>query len=145
MVDTPHYPGLSVFEEDGRVRLDMAATLDCIDRAVEAAACFFAKSIGGSGLFPILTALREALLNAVTHGCHQTPGLIVTSTIAVEGHTAVIEVSDPGQGFDWRKADAAAPGLESDSGRGMHIISFYADSVEYNDAGNTLKIRVSLT
>jgi serine/threonine-protein kinase RsbW len=134
-----------VFEEDDRVRLVMPASLECVDRAVDAAASFLAGDRGWTGLFPALTALREALLNAVIHGCcDQAPGLTITCSLAVEGHMAVIEVSDPGRGFDWRERSPSLPGPEATFGRGLCIMNFYADSVEYNAAGNTLTIRVNL-
>lgn len=126
------------------MRLELPATLEAVDRAVEAAMRFFAGHAGAAGLFPVATALREALLNAVVHGCGRSPERMVTCRLRVEGGQAVMEVSDPGPGFDWRGKSALPPSPETISGRGMSIMSLYAGTVEYNDAGNTLTLRVGL-
>jgi len=51
--------------------------------------------------FDIELALREALANAVLHGCKSDPGKRVECTVACEeGGGILIIVRDPGTGFD---------------------------------------------
>jgi len=144
VADTPDCTGLVVSEEDGRIRLAVPATLGCIDLAVEAAISYLTRRTGRGCFFGVTTTLREALLNAVTHGCRQSPGSFVECSLDIQGQEAVIVVSDPGQGFDWKTKSPCAPGPDSTSGRGLCIMNFYANSVVYNEAGNTLRIRVDL-
>jgi anti-anti-sigma factor len=122
----------------------MPATLGCIDRAISEAEAFISGHAADSGVFAALTVLREALLNAVVHGCRQDPALIVSCGVSLNGGEAVLTVSDPGPGFPWRLKSCIAPGLDSQSGRGICIMREYCRQVAYNDAGNHVTLRIDL-
>lgn len=144
MMNIPGISNIEVQEADGRIHMRLSATLQNIDEAVCMAHGFFLKAGYGYRLFGAKTALREALLNAVTHGCGLNPELFVWCSLEMDGSTAVMEVSDPGPGFDWRNSPPFSPGLESTTGRGLFIMNHYATALDYNEAGNTLKLRVEL-
>lgn len=144
MINIVDISPLEVQDAGDRLRLRLPATLEGIDRAIEAAQDFFIRSGHAYRLFGAKTALREALLNAVMHGCGLDPALTVECELKMEGSTAVMSVSDPGPGFDWRNCPPLAPCTDSTSGRGLFIMNHYATALDYNEAGNTLKLRVEL-
>jgi len=124
--------------------LEVPASLDGVDRAVETARAFFARSTGGTKLYPVLAALREALLNACMHGCGLNPSLTVRCELAVEDGAAVVTVRDPGPGFGRKQAAPAAPSPEALSGRGMAMMNLYSQKLEYNEQGNEVRLRIEL-
>ncbi|HSD67720.1 MAG TPA: ATP-binding protein, partial [Vicinamibacteria bacterium] len=85
-----------------RLRLRIAGRLEAISPAVErmmaevrAMACARGKE------FEIETALREALANAVRHGCGNDATKQVEACVACdESRGMLIVVRDPGPGFD---------------------------------------------
>jgi anti-sigma regulatory factor (Ser/Thr protein kinase) len=84
--------------------------------------------------------VREALTNAVVHGCHTDPRKQVRCFLRLSGGRLLIAVEDEGDGFDWRAA-WGNPGTLSDcSGRGIQIIRKYANHVRYNTRGNLVTI-----
>lgn len=84
--------------------------------------------------------VREALTNAVVHGCHSDPGRQVRCRLRLKGCRLVIAVEDDGEGFDWRAARQDSAGASDCSGRGIAILCRYADRVRYNDRGNQVTI-----
>lgn len=135
---------LEVRHAEGSLAVRMPATLACIDATVTEAETFLSSHGADSGLFAALTVLREALLNAVLHGCRQDPDQTVSCDVSLDGTQALVTVSDPGPGFHWKLRDYAAPGLESPSGRGLCIMKEYCREVSYNDAGNRVTLRIDL-
>jgi len=142
---------LGSWDQDGAApgarswRLDFPASLDALDRVMDGARAFFsARAPAGADLFPLLTSLREGLLNAVIHGCARNPALRVSCSLSVEDAEALLEISDPGPGFDWRKRQPSMPQAAATSGRGRYIMSLYARSMEYNEKGNALTLRFTL-
>ena len=63
--------------------------------------------------------VREALTNAVVHGCHSDPGKQVRCRLRLKGRRLLIAVEDDGEGFDWRAAPARPAGASDCSGRGI--------------------------
>lgn len=92
-------------------------------------------------VFAVELLLREALNNAVLHGCGNDPGKKVTAGVSVSERWIRLEVADEGSGFDWRKLDAVVPGGETASGRGHIIFGQYADDYHFNHVGNQVFIR----
>lgn len=139
-------PGFAFRSEGGGLRVRMAATLDNIDRAVDAAQDFLLPAEPGQEeLFGAMTALREGVLNAVKHGCRTDPALTVEIDIDIDGDEMRAQVRDPGPGFDWcGKTPGCLPEAEAQSGRGLPIMNHYATHMAYNTAGNILTFRVAL-
>ena len=72
--------------------------------------------------FEVETGLREALANAVVHGCKNDPGKEIQFCVAAdENRGMLIVVRDPGGGFDPSKIPSPVIGecLYSESGRGI--------------------------
>jgi len=131
--------------DENTLRLAFPASLGAIDRAVDAARAFlYARAEAGTDLFPVLVILREALLNAVVHGCGKNPALQVQCALTLAGREALLEIRDPGPGFDWKTRPPAMPPTASTSGRGRYIMSLYARAMDYNEAGNALTLRIAL-
>ena len=87
-------------------------------------------------------ALREALVNAITHGNHDDPSKLVRITAEVSRHQAKFTVEDEGVGFNVN--DIPHPrdpdNLLKSSGRGVLLIRSVMDETKYNDRGNRLSM-----
>jgi serine/threonine-protein kinase RsbW len=84
--------------------------------------------------------VREALTNAVVHGCGADPAKKVHCRLRLRRGRLLIVVADEGPGFDWRSARERTA-LEPDtSGRGMEIYYRYAQRVRFNEKGNAVAI-----
>jgi serine/threonine-protein kinase RsbW len=81
----------------------------------------------------LVTALREALANAVRHGNQQNPDQVVRVFFTIENSTATIRVEDEGDGFD--PADVPDPttpeNLLRPSGRGIFYMRQFMNRVEF--------------
>lgn len=93
-----------------------------------------------SNCFAAELLVREALTNAVVHGCHADPRKQVRCSLRLKGRRLLIAVEDDGDGFDWRAARDKLADLSDCSGRGIEIFRKYANRVRYNDKGNAVTI-----
>ena len=76
--------------------------------------------------FEIEMALREALANAIQHGCKGDPAKMIDCSVTGDReHGITIVVSDPGSGFDPRTIPSPRQdsNLHSEHGRGLFLIS----------------------
>lgn len=135
---------LDVEEMPDGLRVVLRASHDAVDAAAAVAEAFLGRRAENSALFDVVLILREALLNAVVHGCGLDAEKRVDVRITLEGDQAVIVVADPGPGFAWRDRPPCLPGVCGTSGRGLCIMDLYALSMGFNDAGNILTLRVGL-
>jgi len=113
------------------------ASMENIDRICsEAAAVFDQYLLNTKDRFAIELLMREALNNAVIHGCQNDTSMSISCGVKITPGEVTIEVADGGKGFDWHSApcNPSEPGCEN--GRGMSIYSFYASSIVFNDSGN---------
>lgn len=99
-----------------RVLVDMLTEADC----------------GGADEYWTITALREAVANAVRHGAAGDPASRVEIGFRLEGLQLTVTVADSGQGFDPDSIpDPTAPqNLMQTSGRGIFYMRRFMDSVE---------------
>jgi anti-sigma regulatory factor (Ser/Thr protein kinase) len=88
--------------------------------------------------FPAELLLREALTNAVVHGCQADPRRQVRCTLRLKDRRLLIVVEDDGAGFDWLAARSNLSNLPDCSGRGLEILRKYANHVRYNSRGNVV-------
>ena len=73
----------------------------------------------------LLIALHEAISNAILHGNRQNPRKLVTVRAFLNSTSWGVEISDQGEGFDWKmllKKIKGPPDTESSSGRGIALI-----------------------
>ena len=94
--------------------------------------------------FEIEMALREALANAILHGCKSDPAKKVECSVSADRDRGIlIVVRDPGQGFDPRSlptpTDEAS--LVSEHGRGIYLINQLMDEVKHERNGSEIHMR----
>lgn len=84
--------------------------------------------------------LREALTNAVVHGCRSDPSRRIVCVVRLRPRRLTIAVEDDGDGFDWRAALRRQAASCSCSGRGFEILRTYANRFRFNRSGNATTI-----
>jgi serine/threonine-protein kinase RsbW len=92
----------------------------------------------------IETALREALANAIKHGCSADPSKFVQCSVAFEEDRSVlIVVKDPGPGFKPRQLPDPTEGehLYENHGRGIYLINHLMDEVHFKHGGSEIQMR----
>jgi serine/threonine-protein kinase RsbW len=97
-------------------------------------------SLNKKDLFAIELLLREALNNAVLHGCDESPLLSFSCRLMFSERELTIEVCDDGLGFDWRRKLESIPAHSDESGRGLSIYALYASSIKFNESGNCITL-----
>ncbi len=94
--------------------------------------------------FAVETSVREALANAITHGCAGDPNKRVRCCVACdEAHGMLIIVRDPGEGFDPKSLQDPTSGqnLYSEHGRGIYLINQLMDDVQFHHGGTEIHMR----
>ena len=88
----------------------------------------------------ILVATLEAVNNAITHWNKSIDHKLVDVEIEFENNQIKISVTDEGEGFDPKKIpDPTMPeNIEELSGRGVFLMTKLADSIEFNEKGNSV-------
>ncbi|MBP1665636.1 MAG: putative anti-sigma regulatory factor, serine/threonine protein kinase, partial [Bacteroidetes bacterium] len=82
----------------------------------------------------------EAVNNAITHGNKANPQKLVDVEIEFDDDEIRITVSDEGEGFRPDKIpDPTLPeNIEELSGRGVFLMTKLADSIKFNEKGNSV-------
>ncbi len=140
----PHFD----FDGDGlvtRVRIRVPGRLDAISPAVDklmdevrAMECSNGKE------FEIETSLREALSNAIRHGCANDATKSVEVWAACdESKGMLIVVRDPGPGFDPAAIPSPTLGhnIYRHHGRGIYLINQLMDEVSFEKGGTEIRMR----
>jgi anti-sigma regulatory factor (Ser/Thr protein kinase) len=94
--------------------------------------------------FEVEIALREALANAIEHGCQGDPSKSIQCCVAGdESGDVLIVVRDPGPGFDPTRVPdpRQGPNLLRDGGRGIHLINEFMDEVQFAEDGREIQMR----
>jgi serine/threonine-protein kinase RsbW len=88
----------------------------------------------------IMVAALEAVNNAITHGNKANPQKLVDVEIEFDDDEIRITVSDEGEGFKPdRIPDPTLPeNIEELSGRGVFLMKKLADSIKFNEKGNSV-------
>src|SRR5215475_14343417 len=97
--------------------------------------------------YQIELALREALANAIVHGCNNDPSKKVECCVAcTESSDVVIVVRDPGEGFIASAVPnpLAPENLYSTHGRGIYLINQLMDEVSFDRNGAEIRMRKSV-
>lgn len=92
--------------------------------------------------FAVLTALEEALSNAVVHGNRNDPTKSLTVEYAADAGAVAIVVEDEGPGFDPESVpDPTRPeNVDIPSGRGIMLMRAYMTEVEFHPPGNRVRM-----
>lgn len=96
--------------------------------------------------FQIDLALREALANAIVHGCDNDPTKKVECCVVCnENSDIMIVVRDPGQGFKAAEVPnpLASENLHASHGRGIYLINQLMDEVSFERNGAEIRMRKS--
>lgn len=88
--------------------------------------------------FGIELLAREALSNAVRHGCKADPELRVRMSCRLGRRALILKVADDGPGFDWRAMLDRPADEEACHGRGLALYRLYANRFLFNQRGNKL-------
>ncbi len=94
--------------------------------------------------FEIETALREALANAILHGCKNDPTKKVQCCVGCDSDRGMlIVVRDPGNGFDPFAVPDPCTGenVFSNHGRGIYLINQLMDEVKFERNGAEIHMR----
>jgi serine/threonine-protein kinase RsbW len=128
-----------------RLRLEVPGRFDAISPAVDQVMAVAREMECSSGKeFEIETALREALANAIRHGCAGDETKRVELVVACEeSRGMLIVVRDPGPGFD--PGHIASPtfghNLYRHHGRGIYLINQLMDEVSFDRGGTEIRMR----
>ena len=131
-----------------KVRLDVTINADpeAINPVVESVLEMAARMGCAKGSeLEVEMAIREALANAIKHGCGGDASKKVRCRVACdESKGMLIVVSDPGRGFD--PATVASPlqgeRLYSDHGRGLFLINQLMDKVWFKEGEGGTEIHM---
>jgi serine/threonine-protein kinase RsbW len=90
----------------------------------------------------ILISTVEAVNNAILHGNKGDVKKLVTVNFTADGNIFDVTVTDQGEGFKYDTLpDPTDPAnIENLHGRGVFIMRSLADMIEYNEAGNEVKM-----
>lgn len=90
----------------------------------------------------ILISTVEAVNNAILHGNKGDVHKMVTVNFTADGNMFDVTVTDEGEGFKYNSLpDPTDPAnIENLHGRGVFIMRSLADAIEYNDAGNEVRM-----
>jgi len=130
--------------EDLILRLDLTLPADVneIGPVVQRVMGIVSSMECGSGKeFEIETALREALANAIVHGCKQDPGKRIQVAVGCdESRGMLIIVRDPGSGFDPAEIPSPTTGhnVYRAHGRGIYLINELMDEVRFEKGGTEI-------
>ena len=94
--------------------------------------------------FEVETSLREALANAMIHGCKGDPGRQVQFSVCCdETRGMLIVVRDPGPGFDPASIPNPVVGRQvySVHGRGIYLINQLMDEVRFERGGTEIHMK----
>ena len=123
----------------------LPARVEAISPAVdEIMAHLLTRVLTKENAFAIETALREALANAVLHGCKGDATKQVQCEISWNENGGVeILVRDPGEGFDPESISDPLnhENLVAEHGRGICLIRHLMDEVEHADGGREIRMR----
>lgn len=144
-------PSAHVFKEFDANRLNrrlsavIAADTDAISLFTDQVMLLLQEQDGADPKgFNIEMALREALANAVLHGCKSDPDKRVECTVACEeGGGILIIVRDPGAGFDPLNVQSPLVGenILADHGRGIFLMNMLMDEVRWERGGTEIHLR----
>ena len=90
----------------------------------------------------ILISTVEAVNNAILHGNKGDAAKMVTVNFTADGNMFDVIVTDQGEGFKYDSLpDPTDPAnIENLHGRGVFIMRSLADTIEYNETGNEVKM-----
>jgi len=136
-------PACSACKLDVTISADQAAISGVVDGVMQIAREM--KCAEGNE-YQVELSLREALANAIVHGCNNDPSKKVECcVVCTESSDIMIVVRDPGEGFTPGTVPdpLAAENLHSTHGRGIYLINQLMDEVSFERNGAEIRMRKS--
>ncbi len=135
--------------DNEKLILDMQLSIPCEVDAIEPVIHRVMKSIREMNCvleseFEVDLALREALANAVVHGCtRDTRKMVQLCVVCDESQGILIVIRDPGSGFDPNAIPSPVLGqnIHSSHGRGVFLINQLMDEVRFARGGTEIRMR----
>jgi anti-sigma regulatory factor (Ser/Thr protein kinase) len=122
------------------MRMTLPARLEAVERFCVDLRFMLQPWVPDSERFAVEMLLREALTNAVMHGCGADgEGRVHCEIAALEGGMR-IRVADDGEGFDWRKQSSSEPEPPGEASGGLSILHSCANRVLFSDNGNEVEV-----
>lgn len=125
--------------------LNIPAVVQAIDPVVEKVMWVVEQMGCAEGKeYEVELSLREALANAVVHGCGKDPNKQVNFIVACDiSRGMIIVVQDPGKGFDPKQLKSPIVGecLYSEHGRGIYLINHFMDEVRFEKGGTEIVMK----
>lgn len=142
-----HISGVKGNEESAPARFEVVLPADV--NAISPVVSWVMRLVGelefaAGKEFDIELALREALANAIVHGCKADPAKKIECTVTGDKNRGIlIVVRDPGPGFDTSTLPSPTEGqnLHADHGRGVYLINKLMDEVKYERNGSEIHMR----
>jgi len=129
-----------------KININLSADLNKLSDVVDGVITMLKAMDCGCGKeFQLEISLREALANAIIHGCGKDSNKRVQCTVACdEGRGLLIVIRDPGEGFDPAKVVSPLVGQNvfSDHGRGVYMINQLVDKVKYEKGGTEIHMHL---
>jgi serine/threonine-protein kinase RsbW len=145
--DTPKKCEFVVRDLIIKVDMTLAGDVKAIDPAVERIMSTIGEMSCGEGKeFEIELSIREALANAIVHGCKEDRELSVRISVGCdEQRGMIIVVKDSGSGFDPATLPNPVVGenIYSEHGRGIYLINRLMDEVRFREKGTEIWMRKS--
>jgi serine/threonine-protein kinase RsbW len=115
----------------------------CLVKHIRARVSEMLESLSPEGtlLDAVNLAVGEAASNAVRHGCREDEAKKVRVQSATDGYTLVVEITDPGPGFDPQRIPSPELGELREGGMGIYFMRLTMDEVTYSFEDGT-KVRL---
>jgi serine/threonine-protein kinase RsbW len=126
--------------QDNRWRCRFSATLENIDVVDDLFTGYIRGLRADMDIFGLRILAREAMLNAVIHGCRNNPDKTIGVLVETDNCGVTFTISDPGCGFKWTDHQRPSSDL-CESGRGLALMRIYSDNITFNEAGNIVSLR----
>jgi serine/threonine-protein kinase RsbW len=130
-----------IWQYQATIPADVDSITPIMDQLMELAEeteCFVGKEM------QIETALREALANAIVHGCKNDDRHTIQLSVACdEDHEIQMVVRGPGSGFDPNSVPDPTinQNMYETHGRGLYLINQLMDEVRYERGGTEIHMR----
>ena len=92
----------------------------------------------------VLLCVSEAVINSIEHGNNNDKTKLVTIKVTYEPHFIHVQIQDEGKGFNFSTIDnpILSENLKKESGRGIYIIKSLSNSLNYNEKGNEVQLKI---
>lgn len=123
------------------MKITLSASMDNVDRIADVVKRYLHDVDMSRASFKIVLGIREALLNAVKHGSLENRKKNVVCEIMKTDTELTIRVEDDGDGFEWERYLLSETLSAEETGRGIHIMKKYFESISYSDKGNIITLK----